>query len=198
MRKYFSRAGAAIVGLGLLGGVTLLDFLFGDAVLIRAYQSMAGSETIVPPRPDEPESKQTEPVVPVDPPVESLKTGSELLDRICGAGRMTLNFPVRKKDPARYKRRAGTQIVAVPACYEHDKTFGTRVESGGWSGEGIVAGRRLEFRYRFSDSEGIADCRVVAEDSGSRLKGSISCESSSDAMDPREVEVEIDSVEAPT
>lgn len=193
MGKHVSALAAVVGGLGILGVIAILTFLFGDNIVGRAYESLV---------PDEPPAKAPPPAGPPPParvePRPSAEApaangGSDLLDSLCRAGRMTLTFPVKDKDAPRYRRRAGTQIVAVPDCSKADATFRTRVESEpSWEREGIVAGDRLQFQYRYLDAQGLVDCRVVAERKDKRIAGSIACEAGSgEAMEARKVRVEI-------
>jgi hypothetical protein len=194
MGKHVSGLAAVIGGLGILGIIAVLTFLFGDNIVGRAYDSLvSGGQPAESPPSAEPLPVRVEPEQRPPVPEPSEKTGSELLESLCGAGRMTLTFPVKDKDAPRYKRRAGTQIVAVPTCLKEDGIFRTRVESEStYDREGIVAGNRLQFQYRYLDAQGLVDCRVVAERKESRIGGSISCETPSDeAMDARKVRVEI-------
>ena len=191
MGKHVSGLAAVIGGLGILGMIAILTFLFGDNIVGRAYDSLVPGDPPAEALP-EPPPVRVEPEPGPAVAESGRKGGSDLLDALCRAGRMTLTFPVKDKDSPRYKRRAGTQIVAVPACLEEDGTFRTRVESEpSFDREGIVAGDRLQFQYRYLDSQGLVDCRVVALRKDKRISGSIACETGAEAMEARKVRVEI-------
>jgi hypothetical protein len=185
MLRRFTPVFAAIAGVGLIGTIALLTFLFGDNVLGRTYSFFSRSQSSTH-HAEQDRSRAThidpEPQSPEPTPASTPKRTSGLLSKICSAKRLSVTFPMRRSDPRRYQRRAGVQIVDIPNCAEND---------GFYDGKGIVAGTRLEFKYRYTDAGAIVDCRVVAVEAGPRIDGSVACESSFDAMDVRHASVEI-------
>jgi hypothetical protein len=184
--KIFAIAALALGAVGLA---------FGDNIYGRLTSAPEPEAAVAP---AENSSPAAPPPAAEAPPIRNPEAspGSAgpptLAMRLCSSRRIAVTFETRHKDQPRFRRRSGRNLIPVRRCDPATGAFETEMDSDGASrGAGLVVGDTVDFKFRYWDSEGTVDCRVVAKGDDPKLHGNIACEASGGELPRRSAVVEI-------